>query len=73
MLYLFTRECDGNHTDSVAAVDKICRYWYMRVLFVSSWRPIGKGWGIRMSGVNNGKFVIDFRLSRVRQALSCVY
>ena len=53
MLYLFTRVCDGNHTDSVAAVDKICRYWYMRVLFVSSWRDIGKGWEIRMSGVNN--------------------
>ena len=32
------------------------------------------GWlSIRMSGVNNGKFVIDFRSSQVRQALLCIH
>ena len=30
------------------------------------------GSGIRMSGVNNRKFIIDFRSSQVRQAHSCI-
>ena len=30
------------------------------------------GLGITISGVNNEKFVIDFRSSHVRQALSCI-
>ena len=30
----------------------------------SSWRAIGMVGGITMSGVNNGKFVIDFRSSQ---------
>ena len=35
-----------------------------------SWRAIGI---VRMLGVNNGKFVIDFRSSEVRQAFSCIH
>ena len=40
--------------------------------FFSSWRAIGMVGGVRMSGVNNRKSVIDFRSSQVRQAHSCI-
>ena len=38
----------------------------------SSWRDIGMACAFQMSGVNNRKFVINFRSSQVRQAHSCI-
>ena len=40
--------------------------------FIAGGEQLSGWWGIRMSGVNNKKFVIDFRSSQVRQAHSCI-
>ena len=44
--------------------------WQRSVCFFSLWRAIGVACAFQTSGVNNRKFVMDFRSSQVRQAHS---